>query len=264
MRKSTQRIGPSSRGCLQHTEHEHGESGRRQHDTDDIELGLRNNRRCIRQHPRRQQDDQDDDGLGGEGDPPGQRGREPPADQRAKGRTCGSDAEQHAVGRRSLVPLVVRPDKGVDGWHDQRRTESLENRPTEDDEPDGRGQGGDRRSDAVDDQSDAERSLGTPDVAQLAAREHEGGHRERVQRDGGLDLTDRGVEVLDERRDRDVHDRRVDHIDEHRRREDGEDDTSSRGGLARRLEVVGHETNLALDRTVRPSSTITDSWTHRR
>src|SRR5436305_1215490 len=53
-----------------------------------------------------------------------------------------------------------------------------------------------------------------PDVAELPARDHQGGHHQCVERDDGLDGRHFGVEVVDQLADRDVHDRGVEHHQE--------------------------------------------------
>ena len=65
--------------------------------------------------------------------------------------------------------------------------------------------------------------LAPDEVADLAADQDERGRDQRLERDRRLDAADRRVEVLDHRRDRDVHQRRVDDEHEHRhRQQDGE------------------------------------------
>ena len=67
---------------------------------------------------------------------------------------------------------------------------------------------------AVDDAADRERTLAPDDLADLAARDHERRHHQRVQRDRGLDAGDVGADVLGDGRDRHVHHRRVERHEE--------------------------------------------------
>ena len=61
--------------------------------------------------------------------------------------------------------------------------------------------------------------LASDQVADLAADQDERRRHQRLQRDGGLDAADGGVQVLDDCRDRHVHQRRVDDQHEHRHRQ---------------------------------------------
>ena len=71
---------------------------------------------------------------------------------------------------------------------------------------------------AVDGEADRERAVAAEDVAELRAGEHERRHHQRVGGDRELDALDRRVEVLDDLRDRHVHDAAVEHHHELRRR----------------------------------------------
>jgi hypothetical protein len=57
------------------------------------------------------------------------------------------------------------------------------------------GPSGDRRATAKKD-AQQERPLATPDVRELAARDHQGRHHQGEERDGRLDTRDRGAEIL--------------------------------------------------------------------
>jgi hypothetical protein len=68
-------------------------------------------------------------------------------------------------------------------------------------------------------QPERERQLAPEEIADLAADEDERRRHQRLDRDRALHAADRRVEVLHDLRDRNVHERRVDHEDEHRHRE---------------------------------------------
>ena len=104
-------------------------------------------------------------------------------------------------------------------------TTSTAPRPSTSDQPKRRtvqvgAEGRRQRARAVDGEADGEGPVATPDVAELGAHEHEGGHDQGVGRDGQLDALDGRVEVRRDLRDRDVHDAAVEHHHELRRGED--------------------------------------------
>ena len=70
-------------------------------------------------------------------------------------------------------------------------------------------QRGGQRAAGVDDASDRERALAPDHLTDLPAGDHQRRHHERVERDRGLDPGHRRSDVLGDRRDRRVHDRRV-------------------------------------------------------
>ena len=76
-----------------------------------------------------------------------------------------------------------------------------------------------QRADGVAQQAEHVGPLAADEVADLAADEDERRGHQRLERDRRLDAADRRVEVLDDRRDRHVHERRVDDEHEHRHRE---------------------------------------------
>ncbi len=236
-------IRPAPARRLQDPEHEEAHAGYRQPHTDQIEFRFRDDRRCINDKPRGEEHADHDQRLETEGDPPTQIRRNPSSDERTERSTCGRNAEEHPVCRCTFGSLVVRTNEGVDGRDDQRRSQPLEDGPPEHDEADGRSEGGDRCADCVDDESDSEGALRPPDVSQFAAGEHERCHRQRVEGDGSLDLPNGRVQVLDEGRDRDIHQRGVDDVDEHRSRQHRQHGTT----MTRRsclLEFVAHGVSL--------------------
>jgi hypothetical protein len=75
--------------------------------------------------------------------------------------------------------------------------------------------------------------LAADEVAGLAADQDEGRRHQRLERDRALYAAHRGVEVLDHRGDRDVHQRRVDHQHEHRHRQQQREASVERHRLRR-------------------------------
>ncbi len=154
-----------------------------------------------------QEDDPgDEEDLQPERRPPANRAGDQAADERAGCRAQPAGAADHA---EVLCPgLDVGEDdrdQDVDRRDHQRRADALEERVADGQQHDALGQQREHRADPVDDQAADEAVLAPPDVGQLAARNHQGGHRQREQRDRGLHATDCGVEVLRDRADRDVH-----------------------------------------------------------
>ncbi len=76
---------------------------------------------------------------------------------------------------------------------------------------------GQRRAAGIDDQADDERPSTTDHVADLGAGEDQHRHHQAVEGDDGLDRRHRGVEVIDQLTDRDVHHGLVEHHQELRR-----------------------------------------------
>ena len=75
----------------------------------------------------------------------------------------------------------------------------------------------------VDAEADREGAAAAPDVAELAAGQHQRRHHQRVEGDHRLDRRHGRVEVFDQLGDRDVHHRLVEDHQELRRRQDDED-----------------------------------------
>ena len=77
-----------------------------------------------------------------------------------------------------------------------------------------RGDGAKHGPDRVDRQPHREAALSAPLLGQFAARDHERGHDQQEERDGDLDALDRGVKVLADAVDHDVHVRTGETADE--------------------------------------------------
>ncbi len=85
----------------------------------------------------------------------------------------------------------------------------------------------DKRADGVAEKTQDVGPLAPDEIADLAADEDERGGHQRLERDRRLHAADGRVEIPNHRRDRDVHQRRVDDEHEHRhRQQDGEPRTA--------------------------------------
>ena len=158
-----------------------------------------------------------DHDLTDEHDPPRERRRRPPAHDGTDRDPRTGDAADHRVGRLAAGSFEVAGDQRGERGEDERGTDAFENRPSEREDRHRLRRRGQRRAAGVDDQTDHERPSAADDVADLRAGEDEHRHHQAVERDDGLDRGDRGVEVLDQLTDRDVHHRLVEHHEELRR-----------------------------------------------
>ena len=190
------------------------------------------NCRRVGHPPGEAEDAEHEDHLADEDPAPAGVGGEQPADQRADRHGDSARRGHEPVGTRAFGSSEVRRHQRHHGRHDQRGTESFQDRPTEDEDREGLGQRGGGRATPVDDAPDHEGALAPDDLADLAARDHERRHDERVERDGELDPGDRGPYVLGHGGDGDVHDRAVQGHEELGRRQRQQDDLPARGGWA--------------------------------
>jgi hypothetical protein len=156
-------------------------------------------------------------------DPPRGLGRGPAAEDGPDGDARARHAAEDAVDDRAVRAPVVAGREGDHRRQHERRADSLQNGPAGHERGHAPRRGGERRAARVDDDADLERPLAPPHVAELAAGQHQRGHDQRVERDHRLDRRDRGVEVLDQLGDGDVHHRLVQHHQELGRRKDDED-----------------------------------------
>ena len=76
-----------------------------------------------------------------------------------------------------------------------------------------------QRADRVGQQADHVRPLAADQIADLAVDQDERRRDERLERDRGLDRAHRRIEIVNDLRDRHVHQRRVDDQHEHRHRQ---------------------------------------------
>ena len=235
------RPDPTVRAAPEDAEHDEGQAERGQRGSDEVELrdALRLGARL--QPAAQQEDDDDGHDLAGEDQPPGPGRRDEPADDRPDGDGCGGHPTDDPVGEGAVLAFVVGGDEGGDGRDDHDGAEALDERPAQEQGRQVGAEGGGQGPGPVDGQADGERSLAAPDVADLGAHEHERGHDQGVGGDGQLDALDGRVEVLDDLRDRHVHDAAVEDHHELGGGQDGD------GGPA-----AHHGRSFFLDRRVRP------------
>ena len=214
---------PAPVARLQDSEDHDAEAGGGEQPADPVEPRSRTGPRRLPDQPHAEQDADHDDDLAGEDHAPAQLRRRPAAEDRPDGDPGAGDAAEHAVGEGPILAFEVGGDQGDHRRHHQRGADPLEDRPAEHQARDAPGGRRERRAAAVDAEPDREDASPSHDVAQLAAGEHQPRHHQRVERDHDLDRGHRGVEVLDELGDRDVHHRLVEDHQELRRAEDGQD-----------------------------------------
>ena len=154
-----------------------------------------------------------------EPDAPRQHGRDEAAQQRPDrggDRACGPDQGEDL---RPHLAFEVAVDQRLHRREVERGAEAPDDGPEDDDGGQALREHHRERAHGIQDQPDHVGALATEEVADLAADQDEGGRRERLDRDRGLNAAHRRVEVPDDRRDRDVHERRVDDEYEHRHRQ---------------------------------------------
>ena len=181
----------------------------------------------LRQH------DSDDDDLEQETDTPRQVGGDEPAEQRAD---CGRDRGRGPDQRVRLLPgrtLEVSVDERLHSGQQQRGAEAPDDGPEDDDRGQALCERHRQSADRVGEQTQHVGPLASDQIADLAADQDERGRDQRLERDRRLDAADRRVEIIDHRRDRDVHQRRVDDEHEHRHREQQSESWIRAGSLFR-------------------------------
>ena len=221
------RLDPAPLTRPQDTEHEETQAGRRENRADEIESWALLHGR-IGDLAREEQDHGDDQHLSGEDPAPGEVRRAETADERPDGDGDRACSRHHPVGGGPAFSREVPGHKGDDGGHDQRGSHALEKRPAEQEHGKARRDRGRERPASVDDAADREGPLPADQRPDLGARDHEGGHHERVGGDRALDSRDGRADVLCHGGDRDVHDRAVERHQELPRRERQQDEHAPR------------------------------------
>ncbi len=216
------------------------QAGGRQDGPDGVEGASGVGGQRILDAPPQDHDDADDDGLKDEREPPGDGGGDEPPDEWAGG---GSDSTHPAddAERLGSGPQVVEQHRreDVDGWDQEGGAHTLENRVTEDQDPQPGRDGTEHRTHRVNGETQREAPLPPPSVRQLAAGDHEGRHHQQEQRDRDLHALDRGVQVLADVIDHDVHVRTGEATDELRQSE-GQQHAAQCGGHPLRRRCVSH------------------------
>ena len=177
----------------------------------------------------------DDHDFEREADPPRQVGRDEPAEQRPDrggDRRRGTDQRVRLLARRAFEVAV---DERLHRRQQERRAEAADDRPKNDDRGEALGEGHGQRADRVRDEAEDVRPFAADEVADLAADEDERGRDQRLERDRRLHATRGRVEIVRDRRDRHVHQRRVDDEHEHRHRQE----QRQHGAAGRRFRNAG-------------------------
>ena len=219
-RRRRARLDEPPDAAAQDREHDQPEADRRQRHSHPVELRTPLGVRGLRDPPAEKQDPDHDHGLGGEHVAPRELRRHPAADQRTGRDGDRGDAPEQRVGDRAVAALVAGGGERRDRGDHEHCAEPLDARPADQQDAEVGAQGRGERPDPVDRQADREGAVAAEDVAELRAEQHERRHHERVEGDRGLHALDRRVEVVDDLRDRDVHDARVEHHHELRRGQD--------------------------------------------
>ena len=146
-------------------------------------------------------------------------------------------APDQRVGPLLRGALEVAVDQRLHRGQQQRRAEPADDRPEDDDRGQALRERHRQRSDRVAEQPEHVGALAPDQVADLAADQDERGRDERLERDRRLHAARRRVQIVIDRRDRDVHQRRVDDEHEHRHRE--QDREPRVPGLCRLADVAG-------------------------
>ncbi len=179
------------------------------------------------------QHDHDHEILEQEHDAPGQvRGQES-AEQRSDCRGDRSCRTDERVGLLLILSLEVAVDQGLHRGQQQRGAKPTDDRPEDDDRGQALRQRHRQRADGVAEQAEHIRPLAADEISHLAPDQDEGGRHQRLQRDRRLNAAGRRVQIVHHRRDRDVHQRRVDHEHEHRHREQNRQPSIAPGRLRR-------------------------------
>ena len=203
-------------------EHDAAHADDRQDGPDDVDATVAGELHVAHQSDAREHD-RDHDGLEEEGDPPRQVGGDEAADERSHGGGDRRRGADQGIDPPLGVTLEVAVDERLHRREQERCAQPAEDRPADDDREEVLGHRHRQRADGVAEQAEDVRPLATEQVADLAADQDERGRDQRLQGDGRLHAAHGRVEVLDDRRDRHVHQRGVDDEHEHRhRQQDGE------------------------------------------
>ena len=154
-----------------------------------------------------------------ERDPPRQVGGDEPSQQGPHRR---GDCRRRPHQRVRLLlrrALEVAVDQRLHRGQQERRTQSTDDRPEDDDRSQALSERHGQCAGGVGEQSQHIRPLPADQIAHLAADQDECGRDQRLQCDRRLDAAHRGVEILNDCGDRHVHQRRIDDQHEHRHRQ---------------------------------------------
>jgi hypothetical protein len=151
--------------------------------------------------------------------PPRQVGGDEASEQRPDRRGDRGGRSDQRVGLLLSLALEVAVDERLHRGQQQRRAQPTDDRPEDDDRDEILSEDHRQGTDGVAEQAQHVRPLAPDEIADLAADQDEGGRHQRLERDSRLHAADRRVQIAHHRRDRHVHERRVDHEHEHRHRQ---------------------------------------------
>ena len=232
-------------------EHDAAHAERGEDRADDVDaLGARV--RDVVDEPAAGEHDRDDHDLAEERDAPGEVRRDEAAEQRPDGGGDRGRGADERVGPPLHRALEVPVDQRLHRREQERRAEPADDRPEDDDREQALRQRHRQRARRVAEQAEDVGALAADQVADLAADQDERRRDERLERDRRLHAAGGRVEVVHDRGDRHVHQRRVDDEDEHRHREQDRQPRrrpSTRGGGR----VDAHRLSAASRRRIIPS-----------
>ena len=151
-------------------------------------------------------------------------------------------------------------DQRLHRRQEQRRAEAADDRPEHDDRNQVLRESHRQRTDGIGQKPQHVRALAADEVSDLAADQDERGGHESLQGDRRLYAARRRVEIVNDRGDRHVHERRIDDEDEHRhRKENGETAAAGRRLLCRRCRDTRQRRSTAAILDGAPPRLITSS-----
>ena len=205
---------PAVAASLDEAEDEQAEAARDQHEADRIEPRLRVLVLRLTDVAKRAEDrDQRHRDVDEERPAPGKVGRQPAAEQRPDRGHAADRGAPDAERDRAVPAPEVRVQDGLRGRQDHRAADALED-AGEDQHRSRLGQAGQDGRDSEHHQADEVQLPAADEVADAPERDQQRGEDQRVDRVDPLGLGGVEVQVPDDRRDGDVHDRRV--HDDHR------------------------------------------------
>jgi len=128
-----------------------------------------------------------------------------PPKQRADRRGDRGRGPDQGVGLLLSRSLEIAVDQGLHGGQQQRRPKPTHHCPEDDDGRQALGQGHRQRAERVAQPTQHIGQLAPDQIADLASNQDERGGYQGLERDRGLDAADSGVEIVNHRCDRDIH-----------------------------------------------------------
>ena len=184
----------------------HHQACGREDRTHDVEGARGIRRQRISNAAAENHNDSNDDGLKEKGHSPADRSGDETSDQWSGGCAHSTHPTDHTEGLSPRLEIVEQHGrKDVDGRYQQRRPHTLENRVPQDQDPKVRRDCAEQCADGIDREPQREAPFPAPTIGQLAPGNHESRHDQKEQRDRHLHSLDRGVQVVADVVDHDVH-----------------------------------------------------------